>query len=216
PVHAFPVHAAVPGTPTKPLLPDTGHPAPEHCKCPSVSGDAVVGVVSLQLPDKRGVLHGDWSVSVDTTPRLNAVKCPAEAVLRGLPFDHPGAPLGSAPEVRETQQIEASRPAVSPARERVRVRAFEAYQPSFPGMKSQSVLLESLRKHVSDTTSIPFVLEDQHEVVCIAHERRATTKAWSHFALPPRVQYFVQIGVRQERRDDPALRRAGLGVVDGA
>jgi len=40
-------------------------------------------------------------------------------------------------------------------------------------MQSQSVLLESLRKHFCYSTRIFLCLEDHHEIVRVADERRA-------------------------------------------
>jgi len=82
-------------------------------------------------------------------------------------------------------------------------------EPGLLGVQRQPEPLESLREDRQDPPRIRLMLEDEHEVVGVAHERRATAKARPDLSLEPAVEDLVEVDVRQDGRDDSALRRAG-------
>src|SRR5512147_570235 len=95
-------------------------------------------------------------------PLRDAAERAAETRRRRLPFHHPVALPASAPEVRESQQVEACRR--PPARSGWTVRWLpELNQPGFLRVELQAVLIESLRKHVEDSASILLPLEEHDE-----------------------------------------------------
>ena len=64
----------------------------------------------------------------------------------------------------------------------------ETHQPRLLRVQAQAVLAESLRQHLQHPTSIHFRLENDHEVVRVAHEVRPASQPGLHLSLKPRVQ----------------------------
>src|SRR6186713_3325764 len=81
-------------------------------------------------------------------------------------------------------------------------------------MESQAVRAESLRQHGHHPASILLRREHEHSIVRVPDEKRLALQPRLHLGLEPRVEHLVQVDVRQERRDDPALWRAGVLVAD--
>ena len=77
-------------------------------------------------------------------------------------------------------------------------------------MEAQAVLAESLRQHLQHPPGIALQLEDQHEVIGKADQKRGPVQMGLHHRLKPRVQHLVKIDVRQQRRDDASHAVANL------
>ncbi len=81
-------------------------------------------------------------------------------------------------------------------------------------MKRQAVIRQPLRQHAEDSPCIPFFLEDDDQIICIADENCTTGKSRYDLPCEPLIKHLVQLDVRQDWGDYPTLRRAGLRVRD--
>ncbi len=113
--------------------------------------------------------------------------------------------------MREAEQVEG--PGASFAATLIRWSAsgaLEFDEPRLLRMQRQAVLRETVRKDVHEATSVILTREDHDEVVREADEMRVAFQPRHHLLRKPRVEHLVQVNVRQKRRDDTALRRAGV------
>src|SRR5258706_9164449 len=132
----------------------------------------------------------------------------------GHALDHRDAAVGVLPPKRETEQIK--RP--WPARPRLIIggapcRMSEVDEPRLLWVKCQTILGKSRWQYALDTQGIALVGEADDEVVRIPDEKRTAVKPWLHVSCEPFVEHLVEVDVRQERRDDAALRCADPGVA---
>ena len=195
-----PRHALSPTAPAKPFAPAPAHFVTESRQRLRVAGDSVVGIVSAQFVAQRRVLLGQAPVSMYPTPLAHRSQRPAEPVLRRLALDHPAPLPGASPIVGEPQHHEAAL-ALRTAPLRLR-RSAKLYHPRLLGVQPQPVLLQPLRQHPKHPSHVVLVLEHQHRVVGVADLKRPPPKPRLHFVLEPLIQHFVQVDVRQCRRDD--------------
>jgi len=58
------------------------------------------------------------------------------------------------------------------------------------------------------------MLKADDEVVGKPYQKAVPSHPWLHFSLEPDIQYIVEIDVRQQGADDPALWRSFVTVAD--
>src|SRR6187549_520972 len=151
--------------------------------------------MTSQLPAQPLVLHIDRSVPVPSAPHRDAVQRSFEAILRRLSLNHPVALQGPAPEVRETEQVEA--PSVGRATWRRCPWPFEFDQSRFLRVEPQTIPRESLRKYIREFARIRLSFKDHDEIIRKTDECGLPTQARPHFALKPEVERVVQVDVRE-------------------
>lgn len=105
----FPREFALTIPAVKPLKPSTFDLVMKPTQRGMVSGDPVVRVVSMEFLTQLEMLLADGPMSIESTPKRNALHCTPEATRRGLTFDGP-VPFASLPPIMsETQQGERFR-----------------------------------------------------------------------------------------------------------
>ena len=75
-------------------------------------------------------------------------------------------------------------------------------------MEREPIASKPLPQHFQHPFAVVVVLEGHHEVIGEPHQGTRPRHARLHLALEPFVQHVMQEDVREQRRDDPALRRA--------
>src|SRR5882672_5725752 len=75
-------------------------------------------------------------------------------------------------------------------------------------MQRQAIFGEALRQHFIDPACILFIREHDDGVVRVAEQPCITVEARFYLALEPLIEHRVQEDVRQERRNNSALRRS--------
>src|SRR4051812_29847773 len=155
---------------------------------------------------------------IASTPLVDSPQEPGNPVRSRLALDRPSAPPRPLPEVGEAEKVEAPRLLVRlrSSGPRSRTGPFETHQTGLVGVEAQAVLAESLRQHLQYPPSIALQLEGQHEVIGKADQKRCPLQPGLHHRLKPRVQHLVKVDVRQERRDDSALRCSGGRMAEGS
>src|SRR5215203_6633444 len=155
---------------------------------------------------------------VASTPLVDSPQEPGNPVRSRLALDHPAAPPRPFPEMGEAKKVEAPRLLVGlrSARPVCRTGPFETHQTSLVGMEAQAVLAESLRQHLQHPPSIALQLKDQHEVIGKADQKCCPLQPGLHHRLKPRVQHLMKIDVRQQRRNDSALRCSCGWMAEGS
>ncbi len=81
-------------------------------------------------------------------------------------------------------------------------------------MKRQAVLRKPLRQHVKDAPCVLFIPEDDDNIIRVADQNCTADKSRGDLPHKPLIKHLVQIDVRQERRNHPALRRASFRVLN--
>src|SRR4029077_16415854 len=92
----------------------------------------------------------------------------------------------------------------------------EADEPCLLRVQREAVLPESLRKYFQHAPRVELAAEADEKVVGVAHEKGGSLQPRSDVALKPGVEHFVQVHVREQRRDDSPLRSAGIGMRDAS
>src|SRR5262252_1657703 len=87
-------------------------------------------------------------------------------------------------------------------------------QPRLLGMKREAELGEPFRQYLENAPRVVFPREDHDGVVCETYEMRATSQPRHHVLRKPLIEDHVQVDVREQRRDDAALRCAGLRILE--
>ena len=65
-------------------------------------------------------------------------------------------------------------------------------------MQRQAVLRQPLRQHVEDSSRVPFVLEDDNNIICMTNENRAADKSRHDLPCKPFIKHLMQVDVRQD------------------
>ena len=111
--------------------------------------------------------------------------------------------------MRKTQEVERFRLPLSAFR-RLCSRAAELEQARLVGMQLQPEPRESLAQLGQKLIGILTMLESRHEVVSKTHNDHIAVSMLPSPSLNPQVEYVVQVDVRQQRADTPALNRSYL------
>ena len=102
--------------------------------------------------------------------------------------------------VREAQEVEGLRSALSTSLPILPGKPPELDEPGLVGVYLQSEACEPLLHGVQKTLRVPLVLEAHHEVVGVAHDDCvAFDLAAAPLLLEPQVENVVQVDVRQSR-----------------
>ena len=129
------------------------------------------------------------------------MKAPSVAASRRNALDHPVAPTGETPQMRETQQVECPRlraGSISP-------RGFKPYQSSLVWVDRQAVPRKSLWKYGHHAPRVLFRTKYSNEVIRVTKQVGSTPEPGLDLLLPPVVQHFMEKHIGQHRRDDAAL-----------
>jgi hypothetical protein len=73
-------------------------------------------------------------------------------------------------------------------------------------MKLQTVFLEPLVQHRENAVSIFLTLEEQDSIIGVPNQCPLPMQARLHGLLEPRVENLVKVEIREQGRDDTALR----------
>src|SRR5882762_10815705 len=190
-IHLLPRHSTLRAT-SEGSPPRQGNGVEKAPESTQVEGDAVVGVVPVDLLPQRALLHRDGIVPVQVAPSSNVSDAATKAISRCLAHDDPLPGPSRRPEVRETEQIECPRALVVVVVFRRLLRwAPKVEQPRFLWMKRQAVLLAALWQHLEDSSRIRLMCKNHHGVVRVAKEPCRPLQPWLHFTLEPSIEHFV-------------------------
>ena len=114
--------------------------------------------------------------------------------------------------VRKTQEVERLRFAVATISSILLRIAAKLDDSRFVGMQLEAEPRESLAQFRQKPLCFLTMLESRHEVVRKADEDYLSARLLPSPSLDPEVEYIVQIDVRQQRADTPALNRSYLTV----
>ena len=110
--------------------------------------------------------------------------------------------------VREPEEVEGVRaPFASCAAARSGEPA-ELDEAGFVGVQLQGERGQPRLQVAQKPLCIPLVLESDHEIIGVTHDDGVTDRSGAPFLLEPQVEDVVQVDVRQNRRDNRALRGA--------
>src|SRR5579859_1229007 len=179
-----------------------------------VASAVVIPVVAQELLPEDFLLRLEGRMAVGLAPFEDAPDGSSKAVRC---CSHPHKPLAAetlAPVDGEAEKIEGTGPvrsSISPP-----ARTMKRHQPRLVRMQRQSVHAESLREHGHDAAGFFLGLKQHHGIVRVAHKGGATLRSRPYYLGKPHVQDRMQEDVRQNRRDDAALRRTALAAAQRA
>ena len=106
---------------------------------------------------------------------------------------HPQRPASrTSPVRREAEEVEGGAPRVVAV-----VRRPKRETPGLLRVEGEPVLRKPLPEHLPHSLRVLLVLEAQHEVIRVAHQRAAQAKPRLDLALEPDVEHVVQVDVPQ-------------------
>lgn len=209
------------GSTPEPLHPGASRLPGKHAEQPSVTAHAVVGIVPAELAAEDSMLLRDRKVSMSSAPFREITKRSMQPGRSRLWLHQPVPPVqGTAPGEREAEEVERSspRPSLSGAS---CTRRVERKQAGLLRMKTETEPLEPFRERREDPAGIRLRSEPEDRIVRIANEDRISGQPRKNLLVEPEIEHFMEIDVRQDRRDHttlwgPLLRSAPLPIFENS
>src|SRR6185436_837907 len=129
----------------------------------TVSGNAVVVVMTSEFPYERAMLLRNRTMSIESAPFDNPLQSSSETAAHGLALHHPVASPGPAPEMREAKKVEAAAFTLAG-------RTSEVDQSRLRRVEREPVPRESLREYSHHALRVRFSLEDHDGVIGVSDQ----------------------------------------------
>jgi hypothetical protein len=211
---AYPRQMAMASASSEPFLPDPQELVVVPANPPAVSRDAIVGAVPPDHPRQVSMLFAERAMQVLPAPfRYRSQRASITVFGRYLP-NHVLTVPRQPPDVGEAKKVEGGphRGGMPPA------GAFEpeVYEAGLGRVEPKPKAAKALAQYVQQSLAGPMVLEGDHGVIGVADQLTPPFPARPHRRLEPHIQHVMQIEVREQRRDHPALGRATSRSVENA
>ena len=209
PLVATPVERLPARAPVQPRVPEPSNEPIEPLETAIVRRSPVVLVVAPEFGIERRGLMLDRVVPMVLAPLRHRPHTASKAFAHGPDVNRKPPPPAARTHVRETEKVEGRRlPRVGTARTR---RAAERQEPRLLGVERQTLLRESLGKHVQDPLRVLAMLKAENEVIGVPNFGSHAAQARLHLVLEPLVEHIMQVNVGQQGTDDLPLSGPGLG-----
>ena len=156
----------------------------------------------------------DGSVHAPPELQLDRLQFGSQAFGTSQPQYHELSLPGFPAAMREAQEVEGLRLALSPAASVVAGEAPELDQPRLVRVQLQPELAQPLGHRALKALGIPPELESGHPIVGVAHDDHVASGMAPPPLIHPQVERVVQVDVGQQRADAPALDRPQLTLRD--
>ena len=192
PLVANPVERLPSRAPVQPRVPEPSNEPIESLKTAIVRRSPVVLVVAPEFIERRGLML-DRVVPMVLAPLRHRLRTASKACAHGPDVNRKPPPPAARTHVRETEKIEGRRlPHVGTARTR---RAAERQEPRLLRVERQTILCESLGKHVQDPLRVLAILKAENEVIGVPNFGSHAAQARLHLVLEPLVEHIMQVNV---------------------
>src|SRR5271157_1857995 len=185
--------------------PEPAELVPERQQRSTVPRHAVVASVSENDRAQVGTLLGNRLRDPSPQFGLHLAELGAQPLAHRLPPHGETSIPRLGTDVREAEKVERLRLPQTTLRPVARRIAAELQEARLVGVKFQTELREALAQRGQEGVGIPLVLEPNDKVIPIAHDDHLAAPRLTSPALGPQVEHVVQINVRQERANAPAL-----------
>ena len=200
-VHALPTHVFGLTAAAQRAMPQTAHLESEGLHTRPIAGHGKVAAVPTHHRAHVLSLCGNRLVHPPSQLRLHLQQLGAQALAAGDPQHHEFALPGLAAAMREAQEVEGVRFALSPAASVFPGEAPELDQPRLLGMQLQPELAQPLGRRTLKALGVTLKLEPGNPIVGIPHHDHVASGMAPPPLFHPQVERVVQVDVGQQRTD---------------